>query len=79
MSPRQLLVATAVATAVVVASFVLVGPPAQAAAVTPLPVGTDVDYQLGGAVAPAANVGIVVRDRTEPPAAGAYEDRKSVV
>src|SRR5436190_23204259 len=37
-----------------------------------LPPDTDVDYQLGGASEPAANVGIVVRDRTEPPAAGLF-------
>jgi hypothetical protein len=43
-----------------------------AAAVVGLPTGTDVDYQLGGTAEPAANVGIVVRDRTEPPAAGRY-------
>jgi len=43
-----------------------------AAAVVALPTGTDVDYQLGGAADPAPNVGIVVRDRTEPPAAGRY-------
>ena len=43
-----------------------------AAAVVALPTGTDVDYQLGGAAEPAPNVGIVVRDRTEPPAAGRY-------
>jgi Glycoside-hydrolase family GH114 len=43
-----------------------------AAAVMALPTGTDVDYQLGGAVDPPANVGIVVRDRTEPPAAGLF-------
>jgi len=42
------------------------------AAVVGLPTGTDVDYQLGGASEPAANVGIVVRDRTDPPAAGRY-------
>ena len=42
------------------------------AAVVALPGGTDVDYQLGGATEPAANVGIVVRDRTDPPAAGRY-------
>jgi hypothetical protein len=36
-------------------------------ALSPLPTGTDVDYQLGGASDPAANVGIVVRDRTEAP------------
>lgn len=45
---------------------------AQAAAVTGLPSGTDVDYQLGGAATPASRVGIVVRDRTEAPAAGVY-------
>jgi hypothetical protein len=38
----------------------------------PLPTGTDVDYQLGGPADPAPNVGIVVRDRTEEPAAGRY-------
>jgi glycosyl hydrolase family 114 len=43
-----------------------------AAAVVALPTGTDVDYQLGGAADPAPNVGIVVRDRTEAPAAGRY-------
>ena len=43
-----------------------------AAAVMGLPSGVDVDYQLGGAAEPAANVGIVVRDRTEPPADGLY-------
>jgi Glycoside-hydrolase family GH114 len=41
-------------------------------AIPALPGGTDVDYQLGGAVDPAANVGIVVRDRTDPPAAGLF-------
>lgn len=38
----------------------------------PLPTGTDVDYQLGGASRPADNVGIVVRDRNARPAAGRY-------
>jgi hypothetical protein len=41
-------------------------------AIAALPTGTDVDYQLGGAAEPAANVGIVVRDRTDPPAAGLF-------
>lgn len=45
---------------------------AAAVAVSPLPSGTDVDYQLGGPADPPANVGIVVRDRTEAPAAGRY-------
>ncbi|MDX6372247.1 MAG: hypothetical protein QOD98_1235 [Nocardioidaceae bacterium] len=45
---------------------------AAALAVPALPTGTDVDYQLGGAVEPAANVGIVVRDRTDPSAAGLF-------
>ncbi len=43
-----------------------------AEAVESLPGDTDVDYQLGGVVAPADNVGIVVRDRTASPAAGLY-------
>ncbi|MGD9959567.1 endo alpha-1,4 polygalactosaminidase [Nocardioides sp.] len=37
-----------------------------------LPVGTDVDYQLGGPRAAPAHVGIVVRDRRAHPAAGRY-------
>ncbi|MFJ9317143.1 endo alpha-1,4 polygalactosaminidase [Pimelobacter simplex] len=40
--------------------------------VTPPPGGVDVDYQLGGVVAPAPNVGIVVRDRRAAPAPGVY-------
>ncbi len=36
-----------------------------------LPADKDVDYQLGGAAPVPAHVGIVVRDRTAPPAAGA--------
>jgi hypothetical protein len=41
-------------------------------AVPPLPTGTDVDYQLGGAVTAPAHVGIVVRDREEEPQAGRF-------
>jgi len=40
--------------------------------IEPLPTGTDVDYQLGGPAYVPDNVGIVVRDRTETPAPGAY-------
>ncbi|MBI2244634.1 MAG: endo alpha-1,4 polygalactosaminidase [Nocardioides sp.] len=40
--------------------------------VTPLPTGTDVDYQLGGAAEVPDHVGIVVRDRTDSPADGRY-------
>lgn len=36
------------------------------------PPNTDWDYQLGGAVAPAASVAVVERDRTDQPAAGRY-------
>ncbi len=36
--------------------------------VRPLPVGAGVDYQLGGASPVPAGVGVVVRDRTDPPA-----------
>lgn len=43
-----------------------------AGAIAPLPTGTDVDYQLGGPAAVPAHVGIVVRDRTARPRAGAY-------
>ncbi len=43
-----------------------------AALLTGLPLNTDVDYQLGGVIEPAANVGIVVRDRSEEPVAGRY-------
>jgi hypothetical protein len=43
-----------------------------ALAVQPLPTGTDVDYQLGGAVTAPDHVGIVVRDREESPQAGRY-------
>jgi hypothetical protein len=37
------------------------------------PVNADWDYQLGGAVAPADNVGVVTRDRTARPASGRYD------
>jgi len=43
-----------------------------AVAVAPLPTGTDVDYQLGGATPAPANVGIVVRDREESPQSGRF-------
>lgn len=42
------------------------------AVVTALPVGTDVDYQLGGAAPLADHVGVVVRDRQARPAPGRY-------
>src|SRR6478735_51607 len=57
--------------AVLLAAALLVAGPA-AASVSPLPAGTDVDYQLGGAAAVPDHVGIVVRDRTERPASGRY-------
>lgn len=37
-----------------------------------LPKGATPDYQLGGAYKPAAGVGIVGRDRSDPPATGVY-------
>jgi len=46
---------------------------AAALTVPALPTGTDVDYQLGGPADAPANVGIVVRDRTEPPAADRFD------
>jgi hypothetical protein len=52
-------------------ALLLLPTPAQAA-VEPLPVGPDVDYQLGGPAAVPAQVGIVVRDRADRPVAGRY-------
>lgn len=45
---------------------------AYAGAPKPLPVGTDVDYQLGGARWMPRHVGIVVRDRRAKPQPGRY-------
>ncbi|MFL6155500.1 MAG: endo alpha-1,4 polygalactosaminidase [Marmoricola sp.] len=60
---------------VLVAAALLVVPAGPAvAAVRPLPTGTDVDYQLGGARGVPAHVGIVVRDRH----AAALRDRYSI-
>lgn len=54
-------------------AYLLVTAPTSAhATVRPLPVGPDVDYQLGGAAPVPANVGIVVRDRKARPVAGIY-------
>ena len=50
----------------------VLAPAATYAAPTPLPVGTDVDYQLGGNRPVPDNVGIVVRDREAEPAAERY-------
>jgi hypothetical protein len=47
-------------------------PAASYGSVEPLPRGTDVDYQLGGASRVPRHVGIVVRDRKAKPAAGRY-------
>jgi hypothetical protein len=47
-------------------------PSARAETIQPPPVKADADYQLGGGYVPASNVGIVVRDSTEAPAAGRY-------
>ena len=50
----------------------MVGLAAPASARDRLPVGTDVDYQLGGVRPVPAHVGIVVRDRKAGPVAGRY-------
>ncbi|CAI9404964.1 endo alpha-1,4 polygalactosaminidase [Nocardioides sp. T2.26MG-1] len=47
-------------------------PGAERPPVDPLPTGTDVDYQLGGARSVPEHVGIVVRDREATPADGRY-------
>lgn len=62
----------AVLVGLVVVLLVAVAPSPGAAGSDPLPVGTDVDYQLGGAVDRPEHVGILVRDRTEDPAEGRY-------
>ena len=63
-----LVVRALLATALVVS---LAGP-ASSAEVTPLPSGTDADYQLGGPVDRPGHVGIIARDRSEKPASGRY-------
>jgi hypothetical protein len=50
----------------------LVGGGTALAAISPLPSWTDADYQLGGARSLPSRVGIVVRDRHDPPAPGRY-------
>ena len=40
--------------------------------VEPPPAGAVVDYQIGGAYPPSADVGVVVRDRSEPSVDGVY-------
>ncbi len=50
----------------------LLGLAAPASAREPLPVGTNVDYQLGGVRSVPAHVGIVERDRLAPPIPGRY-------
>lgn len=46
--------------------------PAYGASVVPPPIDATVDYQLGGAYAPAAGVTVVTRDVTSTPAPGTY-------
>ncbi|HET6153359.1 MAG TPA: endo alpha-1,4 polygalactosaminidase [Marmoricola sp.] len=55
----------------VLAALLILAAPA-AAAIKPLPLGTDFDYQLGGVRSVPANVGIVGRDRNAKPVAGRY-------
>ncbi len=52
--------------------LLLLAAAAPAVAREPLPVGTDVDYQLGGVRTSPTDVGIVVRDRKARPAPGRY-------
>jgi len=58
--------------AALMAALVLALAAPATADVVPPPVGTDVDYQLGGATAMPAHVGILVRDRRAAPADGRY-------
>lgn len=57
---------------VLAAVVAAVAPTTPAATVTPPPARAVFDYQIGGAYPPAAGVGIVDRDRSDPPAPGAY-------
>jgi len=57
---------------VAVLAAVLLVPPAHAATVEQLPVGTKLDYQLGGIRSVPDDVGVVARDRTAMPLKGAY-------
>jgi hypothetical protein len=59
-------------TALGVLLLVLAASAPATAAVRPLPTGTDVDYQLGGARTVPQRVGIVVRDRHDRPAPRRY-------
>ena len=58
--------------ALVLAPVLLAALAAPASARTPLPVGTDADYQLGGARPVPVSVGIVERDRRDRPVPGRY-------
>src|SRR5680860_1481932 len=58
--------------AIVLVPLLLASVAPAAAAIKPLPVGRDVDYQLGGVRGVPSRVGIVVRDRTAPALPGHY-------
>jgi hypothetical protein len=64
--------AAALCAALLTASLVSGAPAGARPDVSGLPSGTDVDYQLGGAVPAPEHVGIIVRDREEPPQEGRY-------
>lgn len=71
VSSRVASVLAAAAVSALMAPVTLMAP-ASYAGVEPLPVGTDVDYQLGGAARMPGHVGIIVRDREAEPAKGRY-------
>jgi hypothetical protein len=56
----------------VLVPLLLLAAAAPASSSAPFPVGTDADYQLGGAAAVPAQVGIVVRDRRAAPVPGRW-------
>lgn len=60
------------ATAVVATAVAALAAAVPAYAVSPPPVDASVDYQLGGAYAPAAGVTVVTRDVTSTPSPGRY-------
>jgi hypothetical protein len=73
---RSSALAAAVLVLVVTAVLLCTGPLTRGASAAPAvrlpPADGLLDYQLGGAYPPAADVAIVDRDRTDPPVAGRY-------
>lgn len=70
--PARLIAGALVAIALVAAPSVAAVPVSAAPRIVLPPANKVFDYQLGGAYKPASNVAMVIRDRTDSPAAGKY-------